>query len=158
MRPSTKFSIVMLAALSVSMVANAGENMVFDSPSYRDVASLKMHSVEDDSARVKAIREAGMSIGASGGFLERTKDIFSRYCLMPDKVDCREGALDKARALDGIFMFRPLVDEKGYLPPVISEISGSADISASKMALLATQTTPPLATQTTPPESGLAVQ
>lgn len=130
-------SFILLALLFSAASAEAANSSAlrFTSPEMDDVINLRGQDNAPDSARVKAIREAGLSVGASAGFASQSKVILGRYCLLPEAVECATAAKEKSQAMDGIFMFRPLMDERGFLPPVITEVSDSVEVSANKMKI-----------------------
>lgn len=61
-----------------------------------------------NEAKIAALKNTGMRIGAQAGMIERANEIISAIS-------------GKSAVLDQIFAFQPLLSEDGLLPPVIAE-------------------------------------
>lgn len=130
-RTSKAFVAVMLSLASLAACAETE----YSTPSMDDLIHFNSSATSSGSARVKALRQVGIAAGTQAGFARRASEIISHYCLSGEDAACTADALDRKRALDDMFMFRPLIDPRGFLPPVITEVERSANVSANRVVI-----------------------
>lgn len=122
--------LLLVAAQAFASPAIAGPALTVE-----DVINFKKTVSDEESVRVKAIRQAGIAAGAQGGFSERAAALLDHFCLHRDESGCGDLPLARRRALDSIFMFKPLIDPRGFLPPVITEVLGSSAVTSEKLVV-----------------------
>lgn len=134
MRTITNKVLALVAGALMAFSCGANDAGL-DIPSMEDLIHFKKSVTNGGSTRVKALRQVGIAAGAQAGFAKRATEITAHYCLVDEDSDCGEQALKRKHALDGIFMFRPLIDPRGFLPPVITEVERSSNVSANRMVI-----------------------
>jgi defect-in-organelle-trafficking protein DotC len=101
--------ILMRAGLTFLLFASMPSSLLA-APGINDLLDYSNGENTDLSARLNAIKELGLQIGAQAGMIDRAK-------LIVDQVNKRAHDLDK------IFEFQPLLSRDGWLPPVIETAS-----------------------------------
>lgn len=91
-------------ALIISFSATAGTLIA---PSLNDVLNFSKAEPSVNDAKLQAIREAGLKSGAQAGMINRARELI-------EKINAR------SKELDQVFWFQGLLDENGFLPPVIA--------------------------------------
>lgn len=130
-RTSKVFVAVILSLLSLASRAMDE----YSTPSMEDLIRFNSSVTSGGSTRVKALRQVGIAAGTQAGFAKRAAEIISYYCMSGEESSCTEDAINRKRALDDMFMFRPLIDSRGFLPPVITEIERSSNVSPNRMVI-----------------------
>lgn len=100
----TNYAVFAFCALMLPEICLASVDS--STPSLSDIINLSVKDEGVDESKLKAISETGVRIGAQGGMISRSKEIIA-------KTESR------AQDLDRIFLFQPLIDSNGLLPPVI---------------------------------------
>lgn len=132
---STTINKLVTAAALLLLPIGVAAAQPLSPPSMEDLIHFKSALTRDGSTRVKALRQVGIAAGSQAGFARRAQEIMDHYCLLGEDSECSPVALDRKHALDAMFMFRPLIDPRGFLPPVITEVDRSQNVSANRMVI-----------------------